>query len=245
MSPSRPYSLYFEGPDATHVEFTLIASDSGLFGKPVKSSEVAVGPGERYEAVVDFSSYKGKTITLMNAHIDDIDEYENTNKVMKFVIGSSVSDASNNGEVPQTLNSAVMFPEQISTVAHTFEFQDGGDADWTINGIAFSDVNNRVLARPPLGMCVSQRTDVVSPLWRFTMYANTLRSDLTGTVERWRLVHDGGDGVHPVHVHLVSFQVVSRTAGDRGLQPYESAGLKDVVLLEQDETVEVLAYYGE
>ena len=49
---------------------------------------------------------------------------------------------------------------------------------------------------------------------------------------------------HPVHVHLVDFQVVSRTGGSRGILPYESAGLKDIVLLEPGETVDILAYYG-
>ena len=50
--------------------------------------------------------------------------------------------------------------------------------------------------------------------------------------------------MHPVHIHLVSLQVVSRVGGSRGVLPYEAAGLKDVILLEPDETVEVLAYYG-
>ena len=47
-----------------------------------------------------------------------------------------------------------------------------------------------------------------------------------------------------VHIHLVNMQVISRTGGSRGVLPYESAGLKDTVLLEPGETVQVLAYYG-
>ena len=65
-----------------------------------------------------------------------------------------------------------------------------------------------------------------------------------GSVELWEFQYAGGPGVHPVHVHLVDFQIVSRTGGSRGLAPYESAGLKDIVLLEPGETVQVLAYYG-
>ena len=76
-------------------------------------------------------------------------------------------------------------------------------------------MNNRVLARPP-----------------------------QGTVERWEVRHTGGPAIHPVHIHLVNLQVVSRTGGRRGLLPYETAGLKDVVLLEPGETVQLLAYYG-
>lgn len=58
------------------------------------------------------------------------------------------------------------------------------------------------------------------------------------TVERWRFI-TGGNGPHPVHVHGASFQVQSRTGGRGQLFPWES-GWKDVVLLEDGETVEVL-----
>lgn len=63
-------------------------------------------------------------------------------------------------------------------------------------------------------------------------------------METWDLTHSGDQTVHPVHIHLVNLQVVSRTGGSRGVLPYESAGLKDTVLLEPGETVRVLAYYG-
>ena len=39
-------------------------------------------------------------------------------------------------------------------------------------------------------------------------------------------------------------QVISRTGGSRGVLPYESAGLKDIVLLEPGETVDIEAHYG-
>jgi len=65
-----------------------------------------------------------------------------------------------------------------------------------------------------------------------------------GSVQLWELSYWGGPGVHPVHVHLVDFQIVSRTGGSRGVLPYESAGLKDIVLLESGETARVLAYFG-
>lgn len=76
-------------------------------------------------------------------------------------------------------------------------------------------VNNRVLARPE-----------------------------QGTTELWEVRYAGGPGVHPIHVHLVSFQIVSRTGGSRGVLPYEAAGLKDIVLLEPGETAQILATYG-
>jgi FtsP/CotA-like multicopper oxidase with cupredoxin domain len=67
-----------------------------------------------------------------------------------------------------------------------------------------------------------------------------------GEVERWRFT-TSGNAPHPVHVHGVPFQVVSRTGGRNRLFPWES-GWKDTVLLEDREIVEILirfdAYRG-
>lgn len=216
MSLSRPYNLYLADPDGNWINFDVIASDSGLFGSPVKTNQVTIAMGERYEIVVDFSDYEGKNITMGNAMSSpQINEYDNTDKVMRFIVGNDVSDWSNNGDVPSTLNGNIEWPEKRTTVDHTFNFQMGGEDTWTINGVSFNDAANRVLARPP-----------------------------QGTVELWEVRHTGGPAVHPVHIHLVNLQVVSRSGGSRGLLDYEAAGLKDVVLLEPGETVQVLAYYG-
>ncbi|KAI7163252.1 Cupredoxin [Hortaea werneckii] len=216
MSISRPYDLYFQDPDGNWIDFEVIASDSGLFGGPVKTNDVVISMGERYEVVFDFSGFAGKNITLKNnMQQNQISEFDNTDKVMRFVVGEEVSDDSNNGQVPSTLNDNIQWPAQKDTVDHSFNFQMGGDDTWTINGVSFNDVNNRILARPP-----------------------------QGSVQLWELRHTGGPGVHPVHIHLVNLQVVSRTGGSRGLLPYEAAGLKDVVLLEPGETVRVLAFFG-
>lgn len=234
MSLSRPYNLYLEDSAAYMLNFQVIASDSGLFGYPVTSSDLLISMGERYEIVVDFAAYAGKNITMKNKlQIPVVDEFQNTDQIMMFVVGDSVSDSSNNEAVPATLNSAIAWPAPRDTVDHTFSFAQADDGTWTINGIDFDDVNNRILAKPA-----------------------------QGAVEMWELQHTGGQTVHPgkfdphnedwwvlltadsVHIHLVNLQVISRTGGSRGVLPYESAGLKDTVLLQPGETVRVLAYYG-
>lgn len=218
MSVSRPYDLYLVDEDGNWLDFQVIASDSGLFSHPVTTNDLTIAMGERYEIVVDFSGVQGQNITLANKLQNPaIEDFENTDKVMRFVVGNSVSDDSNNGPVPDTLNPDVDFPEKENQteVDQVFNFQQGGDAIWTINGVAFSDPNSRILARPP-----------------------------QGSVELWELRHTGGGGVHPVHIHLVSLRVLSRSGGPRGLLPYETAGLKDTVFLQPGETVHVLAYFG-
>lgn len=216
MSLSRPYDLYFEDPASCMLNFQVIASDCGLFGNPVTTSDVLISMGERYEVIIDFSAYAGHNITMKNKlQIPVVDEYQNTDKVMMFVVGSSVSDSSINGDLPSILNHDIAWLLPRETVDHTFSFQQGGEAAWTINGIDFDDVNNRILAKPA-----------------------------QGAFELRELEHTGGQTVHPVRIYLVNLQVISRTGGSRGVLPYESAGLKDTVLLEAGETVQVLAYYG-
>lgn len=216
MSLSRAYTLAFQNAAGNNVNFQVIASDSGLFGKPVTASTLSISMGERYEVVVDFSSFKGQNVLLKNSFTGaGTTAFTNTDKVMQFKVGQTVSDSSNNGAVPSTLNGNIEFPPSRSTIDHTFTFQAGGGAAWTINGVPFSDANNRVLAKPP-----------------------------QGAVERWRLVHAGGPAVHPVHIHMVNLQVLSRSGGSRGVLAYENAGLKDTVFLQPGETVDVLAFYG-
>jgi len=59
-----------------------------------------------------------------------------------------------------------------------------------------------------------------------------------GQTELWRFI-TGGNSPHPVHIHGASFQVVSRTGGRNRLFPWET-GWKDVVLLADGETIEIL-----
>jgi hypothetical protein len=217
MSLSRGYELQFLDEESGNlIDVQVIASDAGLFTGPVTTNDIVISMGERYEVVIDFAPYKGKNITLKNdpAHQQGVPQYANTDKIMRFTVGNTVTVNSNNGDVPAQLSN-VAFPPTRTTVDHVFNFQHGGDDLWTINGVDFNDVNNRVLARPE-----------------------------QGAVELWELNYAAGPGIHPAHIHLVNFQILSRTGGGRPVFPYENAGLKDTVLLAPGESVKVNAVYG-
>jgi FtsP/CotA-like multicopper oxidase with cupredoxin domain len=89
------------------------------------------------------------------------------------------------------------------------------DGEWLINGVGWEDIENRILTRPVLGKD-----------------------------EIWELRHGGGNASHPVHIHLVDFQVLSRTGGRNDVMPYEAAGEKDVVWIAPGESVRVVARYA-
>ncbi|KAI6711800.1 bilirubin oxidase [Diplocarpon mali] len=120
-----------------------------------------------------------------------------------------------NGDIPTHL-ADLNIPAARTTVDQIFEFGKSNGGQWLINGIGFEDVKNRVVAFPP-----------------------------QGKVQRWRLVNKGGGWSHPIHIHLIDFQVVSRTGSGRsGVTPYEAAALKDVVYLGTNEQVEVIANFA-
>ncbi|KAL3426021.1 bilirubin oxidase [Phlyctema vagabunda] len=215
-SVSRAFQLYFEKENqaGTKLPFTVIASDAGLLSSSVSASTLEIAMAERWEVIFDFSTFAKSNVTLRNNRDVQADEdYNSTDKVMKFIVGDTVTDPSNNGAVPSAL-STLNTPKPKTGVDRTFRFEKTG-SEWRINGVVFSDVKNRILAKPP-----------------------------RGTTEVWQLENNSGGWSHPVHIHLVDFQISSRVDGKRNVLPYEAAGLKDVVLLGRNEKVKVIAKYA-
>ncbi|CAI6280925.1 unnamed protein product [Periconia digitata] len=212
-SVSRAFKLTFETDDNKKIPFHVVGSDAGLLTKPVQTDNLEISMAERWEVVVDFSAYAGKNITVKNARDVQADEdYNSTDKVMRFVVGKSVSSTENNGNLPSTLRTVPMPPNK-SGVDRKFKFERS-NGEWQINDVTFDNVNNRILAKPP-----------------------------RGAVEVWEF-STGGGWSHPVHVHLVDFQVIYRKGSRDGVLPYEKEALKDVVLLGKSETVRVIARFA-
>lgn len=213
-SISRAFKLYFEDNGGKKIPFNVIGSDAGLISKPVQTDNLEISMAERWEVVVDFSAYKGKNVTVRNSRDVQADEdYNSTDKVMRFVVGNKVTSEQGNGPLPGSLR-VVPFPPKKSGVDRSFKFERK-NGQWMVNGVTFSDINNRILAKP-------QR----------------------GQVEVWELENSSGGWSHPVHIHLIDFQVISRVDGKRGVLPYEKEALKDVVLLGTNEKVQVIARYA-
>lgn len=169
--------------------------------------------GERYEIIVDFANYQNQNITMYNSRGQPgMYDYAATDRIMRFVVGDTITDSTNNGEIPSDLRYIAPPPDTAISKSFTFSRQNGL---WVINGVGWADVENRILTRPILGQD-----------------------------EIWELRHGGENASHPVHIHLVDFQVLSRTGGRGVVLPYEASGMKDVVWIAPGETVRVLARYA-
>ncbi len=191
-----------------------IATDGGLLTRPVASPTIPLAMGERAEIVIDFAVYPaGTTLVLEN-----LDELGPTTEILRFdVTGPAVRDISS---VPDRLATIeALRPEEA---VHEREFRFTNDLEfalnlppvsWDINGKRFDPA--RVDAAPQLG-----------------------------DIEIWRLVHPHtifpGRHVHPVHVHLVQFQILERNGEPP--HPHEQ-GWKDTVRLEDGDDVRVIARF--
>ncbi len=116
-SNARIFQLKFSNDD----DFWQIASDGGFLEKPVKMNQIILGPAERAEVIVDFSSYKqGEKIQLYDQDID----------LMNFVVGNKSKEVA---EIPDKLTDIEEINPSKATVTRTFAFQGMGKSV-NING---------------------------------------------------------------------------------------------------------------
>jgi hypothetical protein len=75
--------------------------------------------------VFDFAPYAGKSIFLKNFFKTEADPpFNSTNQVMKFKVGTTVSDQTNNGPLPPAFNPLpVLPPKDLAHPDHIFEFE--------------------------------------------------------------------------------------------------------------------------
>lgn len=108
---SRFFSLSFSSGDTFH----MIGGDQGLLGAPVRLDSILLGPGERADLIVDFSSRAGENIQLMNGAIP----------MMRFQVASGA--AAPRYEPPARLRPLRRIPEHAATRARRFTLDQYDD----------------------------------------------------------------------------------------------------------------------
>jgi FtsP/CotA-like multicopper oxidase with cupredoxin domain len=149
-SNARRYRLQLDPPPSGHA-FTQIGSDGGLLAGPKRHNAIDIAPAERFDVIVDFSSYPpGTQVKLVNA----LGAQSNA-QVMRFdIVGTDRSDDST---IPERLSETVAPLERSRAVAtRTFLFGQGRGGMWMINNKPYKP--GVPLATPRLG-------DI--EIWRF------------------------------------------------------------------------------
>ena len=198
-SNSRFYNLYFNlarSPSdiPSLVTFHQIGSDGGLLAKSVALEKLLMAPAERADLIVDFAPLAGKTITLMN---DAMSPYPGWNlfhaiypplyELMQFRVRLPLSRSAGEFHMP------VPVPLQRLDPAQSVRTRD------------FVLTERMNTKGQSLGMFINGKG-----------YADPITEQTKlGTMEMWRFINITDDA-HPMHVHLVQFQILARQGFDYG-----------------------------
>ncbi|MCW2822130.1 MAG: bilirubin oxidase [Marmoricola sp.] len=232
-SVSRSYKWQLhDGRSA--VPMTVIGTDAGLMPKPQVVSSFRHAMAERYEVVIDFAPFAQKPgsapakLTLKNLLPKNNINYDGVMQAMQFVVGPKSSVASlDNNAVPADWQSRVEAPECMTFTEAGLKAQGvterqfkfiRGNGHWTINGETWENVVD-------------------------SGYTHCMAEPELDSAEIWELTNTSGGWFHPVHIHLVDFQVLSRNGSASNVLAYET-GPKDVVYVGENETVRVAMRFG-
>jgi FtsP/CotA-like multicopper oxidase with cupredoxin domain len=205
--------------------FWQIGSDGGRLDAPVPLTSLLLAPGERADLIVDFSAFPGATFTVTNdANApfpggDPVDP-ETTGKVMQIRVAPRAASA--DGTCDPGANGCQLRPgNPIVRLANpaTADVSPGVHVDQKRqlilreiegpNGPLNVFVNNT----PYTGFKQSTRTSTSAPQpvsGGIGLGANfATEAPRVGSTEVWEVANLTEDA-HPIHVHLVQFQILSR-----------------------------------
>ena len=183
-SNARFYTLSF----SNMMPFTVIATDGGYLRSPANVTSLTMAPGERYEILVDFSDLAPGTTVLLK----------------------------NNAKAPFPRGQ----PAHGSTVGQIMQFTvtpDGGPAPAVLPPFLNPALEDAFPSLPaPSKTRIFTLIEVEGEEGPLEVLLNGQEWDAPvseyptlGTTEEWVIVNPTAD-THPIHLHLVQFQLVSR-----------------------------------
>lgn len=178
--------------DLSGLDFWQIGAEGGLWDIPVRTRRLVLAPAERADVIVDFSRVAGARLVMMNHRPP-----------------RPVSTPA--PQLPQVM--------QIR-VGRTVSQPGPTTIPSSLPGRA-ANLSNPVATR----YITLNEIAVDTPDWFLNLNAKHFEDPITetpqvGTIEDWVYINMTGD-THPMHSHLVTFQVVGRTPFDA--EAYEEA----------------------
>ena len=184
-SNARVYQLKLSSSPAMY----QIGTDGGLLDAPVRISQLVLAPGERADLLVDFSRVPaGRRIVLTNSAPTPFPDgprnprHEGAplKEIMQFTVGAAAGFA---GPVP-----AVLRETPIPTLTTSLPARN-------VTLVELLDV--------------ATGAPVEALLNNLPWHTTQLETPQVDTVEQWNIVNTTGD-THPIHLHLVQFQLLGR-----------------------------------
>jgi spore coat protein A len=163
-----------------------IGAEGGLFETPVMVKQMVLAPAERADVLVDFSRLAGQTLVIKNHKPSRpvSNPAPQLEHVMQLRVSTMVSHAG-----PTTIPASLPgrkadLPSPVLTRYITLNEIDPGEVEWYLNLNVMRFDEGPVTETPKVG-----------------------------AVEDWFYINMTGD-THPMHMHLVTFQVIGRTPFD-------------------------------
>lgn len=164
--------------------FNQIASDGGLLSNTIQLDKFSMEPAERVEVIIDFTKFAGQKITLKNDLGPNADPNDRTADIMQFHVDLPLS-GEDTSRIPKRLSTIPsLLQNEIKTIRHL-----------KLTGTTDS------FDRPLLLLDNKKWHDPVT------------EKPILGATEIWSLINTT-NFQHPIHIHLVQFQVL-------GHQPFD------------------------
>jgi spore coat protein A len=216
-SNARFYELNIKAP------MYVIGTDGGFLDAPVQVSKLVMGPGERYQVIIDFGKYAGKTLVMTNTGRTPFPkgtppQGSTLGRIVQFRVGPVTSftgpDPSYDPAtlVPirtgtQTIQRLVnpatgtlnVTPAQTRQLTLNEVMGPGGPLEILVNNTKWSGTRpTSATTHEPIPGFSSDGTG---------NYLSELPAE--GTTEVWEIINITADA-HPIHLHLVQFQILNR-----------------------------------
>ena len=177
-----------------------IGTDGGFLPAPVRLTELTIGIAERFDVVIDFSGTAGPNVRVSP-----------TTRRRRSPTATTSPDQRHD----------VQGRQAASAVATTARFRDplgagaaarsAGRRSTPAISSSASSTRPTPFENPIIGLINAPWSDPVT------------ETPQAGSVEIWRIINTTGDA-HPIHIHLVQFQILDRQPFDLTRRPSLAAG---------------------
>jgi spore coat protein A len=205
------------------IDWEIIGSEGGLLETPHVESDITFAPGERVDTIVDFSGFApGTEILLTNSAPAPFPGSEGEGVLPEVM---KIIVTADTGPTPTT-------PTTLNTVPDLLEVDADRSRDFTLQKVTDPCAGSIWLINGLRFEDITERMEM-------------------GEMEVWSFRNPSGI-MHPMHMHLVFFQVLDRQPGGVSdpfapIEPpdAEESGWKDTVKVNPDEVVRVIARFDD
>ena len=193
-SDSRVYDM----TPSNGMPWVQIGSDLGLLNAPVAQQTLSVAPGERCDAILDFTGMAGQTIVIRNnakapypsgAAVDP----KTTGQIMAFRVSQPLS-AIPDRPIPANLRPLLGPVPVLAAPVRTRKI------------LLFEGTDTAARLQTMLGIVDATRPTLNGTL----VYGDPITENpQVGDTEIWEFYNTTADA-HPIHMHLVDFRILNR-----------------------------------